>query len=339
MQVRADSLAAALQRGLPAMIWVHGDEPLLLIEACDAARKAFRASGFDERIVFDVGRGFKVDALLAETRALSLFASNRLIEVRTASKPTKELGQALAEAGNSLGESTRLMVSSPRLDRTTTQSAWFGAVDRCAWMVAVYPVERTQLARWIAGRLAAQKQRANPDTLRFLAERVEGNLLAAHQEIRKLGLLFPEGELPADEVRQAVLNVARYDAFGLAEAMLAGDVGRSLRSLDGLRAEGEAEPLVLWAIADAVRNLARLAQARDAGRAPAQLMRELRIYAPRDQLYEHALRRLDSAGLAAALRLAARTDRIIKGLARGDAWSEMTRIVASIAGAPALTGN
>ena len=338
MQIRADGLHAALERKLPAAVWVHGDEPLLQIEACDAVRRAFRVAGFDERQVFDVTRGFKVEALLAETRALSLFASRRLIELRMNAKPTKELGQALADASAGLGDSTRLLVSSPRLDRATTQSAWFTALDRNAWVVPIFPVERGQLAQWIAGRLGAQKQRATPATLTFLAERVEGNLLAAHQEIRKLALLFPEGMLPEDEVRQAVLNVARYDAFGLAEAMLAGDAGRSLRSLDGLRAEGEAEPLVLWAIADAVRNLVRLAEVRDSGRAPSAAMRELRIFPPRDRLYEHALRRLDRSRLDDALRRAARTDRIIKGIARGDAWSEMTRIVAAIAGAPVLDG-
>lgn len=337
MQVRADDLAAALERRAPPMVWVHGDEPLLAIEACDALRRAWRARGYDERQVFDAGRGFKVDALLAETRALSLFASNRLIELRMTGKPTKELGQALATAGGALDDSTRLLVSSPRLDRATTQSSWFGEVDRVGWVVQVFPVERAQLPQWIARRLAAQKQRADPATLLFLGERVEGNLLAAHQEIRKLGLLFPEGALPEDEVRQAVMNVARYDAFGLADAMLAGDAARTLRSLDGLRAEGEAEPLVLWAIAEAVRNLARLDHLRASGRPPSQAMRELRIFGPRERLYEQALRRLDRTAILAALQEAARTDRIIKGLIRGDAWAAMTRISSSIAGTPALS--
>ena len=339
MQVRADALAAALGRKLPAMVWVHGDEPLLQIEACDAVRRACRAAGFEERQVFDAGRGFKPEALVAETRALSLFASSRLIELRTASKPTKELGQALAEAAGGLGEATRLLVSGPRLDRATMQSAWFVALERDAWIVPVFPVERGQLAQWIAGRLAAQKQRADAETLRFLAERVEGNLLAAHQEIRKLGLLFPEGALPDDEVRRAVLNVARYDAFGLADAMLAGDPGRALRAVDGLRAEGEAVPLVRAAVADAVRNLARLAEARDAGRAPAQLMRELRVFPPRDRLYEQALRRLDRRTLTGALQQAALADRIVKGLSPDDAWAEMARIATTIAGAPALNAH
>jgi DNA polymerase-3 subunit delta len=336
VQVRADALDAALARALPRAVWVHGDEPLLVQEATDSARRALRAAGFDEREVFTADRSFRVEALIAEAQSLSLFAANRLLEVRLPGRPGRELGQGLADTVAALPDSTRLLVSGPRLDRASTESAWFGAFDRHALVVAVYPVERGRLPDWIGQRLARQKQRADPDTLRFVAERVEGNLLAAHQEIQKLGLLFPEGALPGDAVRQAVLNVARYDAFGLAEAMLAGDTARTLRSLDGLRAEGEPEPLVLWAIADAIRSLARLVEARDAGRPPASLMRELRIFPPRDRAYEQALRRVDAPLLSAALQQAARIDRMIKGRAAGEPWAAMVGLVALIAGAPAL---
>ena len=337
MQIRPEALDAALAGPPPAVVWVHGDEPLLRIEATDAVRRSLRAGGFDEREVFSVERGFKAEALLSQTQSMSLFATRRLIELRMNAKPTKELGQAIAQAAASMSEDTRMLVSGPRLDRATTDSAWFPDVDRQAWIVPVYPVERARLPRWIDQRLARQRQQADAATLEFLAERVEGNLLAAHQEIRKLGLLFPEGRLPAEGVRAAVMNVARYDAFGLAEAMLAGDVARTLRSLDGLRAEGEAEPLVLWALADAIRNLARLAEAREAGRAPASLMRELRIFGPREALYQQALRRLGREQLARALQAAAGIDRIVKGLTRGDAWDEMTSLATSLAGAPVLS--
>ncbi len=335
-QVRPDALAAALRRRIPPVVWVHGDEPLLVIEATDLARQAMREAGFQERQVFTVDRSFRVEALLAETRALSLFASNRILELRLSGRPGKELGEALAEAAASLDDTTRLLLSGPRLERTVSESAWFGQLDRAGLVVPVFPVERAQLPRWIAQRLDAAGQRADEATLAFLAERVEGNLLAAHQELRKLALLFPEGELPVQEVRQAVLNVARYDAFGLAEAMLAGDAARALRSVDGLRAEGEAEPLVLWAIADAIRNLHRLAGSAGDGRALSQRMRELRIFGPRERLYERALQRLDLRTLGAALQEAARIDRIVKGLIADDAWAAIARLATMIAGAPAL---
>lgn len=339
MQIRLDGLDAALRGAPPAIVWIHGDEPLLRIEATDAVRRALRERGYAEREVFSVDRGFKAEQLLAQTQSLSLFATMRLIELRLDGKPGKDLGQAIAQCVASASEDTRMLVSGPRLDRATTSSAWFAEIDRLGWIVPVYPIERSRLAQWIGQRLARQGQQADAETLEFLAERVEGNLLAAHQEIRKLELLFPAGRLPAEGVRGAVMNVARYDAFGLAEAMLAGDVPRALRSVDGLRAEGEAAPLVLWALADAIRNLARLAEARDAGRQPASMMRELRIYGPREALYLNALRRLDRDRLARALQQAAGIDRIVKGLARGDAWDEMASLATSLAGAPTLAGS
>lgn len=336
-QIRPEGLASALARRLPPLVWIHGDEPLLVIESTDLARRAMREAGHEERQVFEVDRGFRVDALVAEARALSLFASRRIIELRLQSKPAKELGEALAEAAADAGDETRLLVSGPRLDRAVTESAWYGVLDRHAVVVPVYPVERAQLPRWIAQRLADAGQQADEATLAFLAERTEGNLLAAHQELRKLALLFPAGALPPDEVRQAVLNVARYDAYGLADAMLAGDAARTLRSIDGLRAEGEAEPLVLWALAEAIRNLARLAEPAAQGRPLSQRMRELRVFGPRERLYERALQRLDARRLAVALQEAARIDRIIKGLVADDAWAAMARLAASVAGAPALS--
>ncbi len=338
-QVRAEQLSAALARGVPPLVWIHGDEPLLVQEAAQAVRRTLRDAGFDERRVFDGGRGLRPDAFLAETGALSLFASRRLVELRLTGKPNREIGQMLGTAAGQASDDTRLLVTGPRLDRATTETAWFAAIDRAAMIVPIWPVERAQLPQWIAARLARQKQRADRDTLALIAERVEGNLLAAHQEIGKLGLLFPEGDLPPEETRAAVLDVARYDAFDLVAAMLSGDVPRTLRSLDGLRAEGAAEPLVLWALADALRTLLRLADARRAGRPLAQALREARVFGPRERLFEQALGRLDVARLHAALQRAARTDRMIKGLDGADAWQGLQDLAASVAGAPTLAGN
>lgn len=236
------------------------------------------------------------------------------------------------------------LVTLPRLDKTQQGSAWFTALDGIGMTLRCDPIERQQLPLWIAQRLAAQGQQVEPGeagqrTLAFFADRVEGNLLAAHQEIGKLGLLFPEGELPPEETRAAVLVVARYDAFDLVAAVLAGDVARALRSLDGLRAEGVAEPLVLWALADALRTLLRLAEARRAGRPLAQALREARVFGPRERLFEQALRRLDEERLRAALQQAAGTDRMIKGLDGTDAWRGLQDLAMSVAGAPTLEGN
>lgn len=338
MQLRADALAAALARRLPAVTWIHGDEPLLVLEAADSARVAIRAQGFDERQVFHVDRSFKADALQAEAGALSLFASRKLLELRFATRPVREHGDLIAGLAANLPDDVRLLVVSPRLDRQVTGTQWVLGVDAHAVVVAVYSIDAAQLPRWIAERLARQKQRVDAATLAMIAERVEGNLMAAHQEIGKLALLFAQGDLPADEVRAAVLNVARYDAFDLADAVLAGDAPRALRSLDGLRAEGQPEPLVLWALTEAIRNLLRLAEAGAQGRPPGQLMRSLRIFPPRDRLYERALRATHPpelrARLVAALQQAADTDRIIKGVAAGDAWKSLERTAMMVTGAP-----
>jgi len=339
-QLRAEALAGALARRVPPIVWIHGDEALIVQECAQAVRDALRAQGFDEREVFEAGRGFHVEALVAQADALSLFAGRRLIELRFGTaRPTKEIGKALGEVAARVGDDTRLLVSGSKLDRTSTASDWFTAIERLGYVVAAWPIERAQLPQWIATRLGRQKQRADRETLEWIAERVEGNLLAAHQEIAKLALLCPQGELSGDAVRGAVLDVARYDAFDLVDAALSADAARALRTLDGLRAEGVAEPLVLWALADATRTLLRIREATDAGRARAQAMREARVPRPRERGYERALARLDAAQLRDALREAARTDRMIKGIEPGDAWQALESLALRMAGAPVLAGS
>lgn len=333
-QVRPEALAAALARRIPPLVWIHGDEPLLVIESADLARRALREAGYQERQVFDVDRSFRLEALVAETRALSLFASNRILELRLAGKAGKELGQALADAAAAADEGTRLLVSGPRLDRTATGSAWFTQLDRAAFVVPVFPVERAQLPRWIAQRLAAAGQRADEATLEFLAERVEGNLLAAHQEIQKLGLLYPKGELSLEQIREAVLNVARYDVDSLREALLAGDVARLTRTLEGLQQEGEAPPLVLWAMSEEIRALALIKSGMERGQSADALLKEARVWGARQNLVKRALQRLPLARIEAALSHAGKIDRLIKGIGRGDAWGELLRLGLQLSAQP-----
>lgn len=331
-QVRPDALQSTLERGLPPIVWIHGDEQLLSIEAADRVRAQARASGYDERIVFDIDRSFKPMMLQAEAGALSLFASRKLIELRFSGKPGKDMGEAIAACAAGVDESVRLLAVSARLDRATTESSWFREIERSGWVVAVYPVERRELARWIAARLGAQGQRTDAQTLELIAERVEGNLLAAHQEIRKLGLLFGQGELPAQEARAAVMSVARFDAFGLVDAMLAGEAARCRRSLAGLQAEGEAAPLLVWALADAVRALLRLHAAAAAGRPLPPVMRQSRIFGPRERLFSAALSRLSPRPLNQALQQLALIDKMIKGAASGDPWRALERLTLALCG-------
>jgi DNA polymerase-3 subunit delta len=338
--IRAEALAGALKamqtRGLPPVVWIASDEALLRQEAADAVRAAARAQGFEERTVFHVERGFKLEQLFAETQALSLFASRRLLELRIPGKPGKELGDGLAQALASLPDDTRLLVTSPRLDRATSDSAWFTRIDTQGLAVGIASVTRAQLPGWIGERLSRNSQQADAATLALIAERVEGNLLAADQEVRKLALLLPTGRLDPAAVRSAVLDVARWDAFDLVDAALAGDARRTLRCVAGLRSEGAAVPVVLWALADATRNLLRLSRAAGSGTPLPSAMRALRIWGERERLYPQALRRLPPARLRQLMRGCIRVDRITKGIGAGNDWQTLEAVALGLAGAPSL---
>lgn len=328
MQLAATQLTAHLQRGLRSLYTVHGDEPLLVQEACDTIRSVARAQGYTERTVHTVaGAHFDWSEVLASGGSLSLFADRQLIEVRIPSgKPGKDGSQALqqmAEAAQGT-DSVLSLVVLPRLDGMTLKGAWFGALEANGVTLKIDPVERQALPAWIAQRLQLQGQHvaageAGQRTLQFFADRVEGNLLAAHQEIQKLGLLFPAGELSFDQVESAVLNVARYTPFKLAEAVLAGQLLRVQRMLDGLQAEGEAPVLVHWALAEDIRTLHRVRLSLDAGRPLPVALRESRVWGVKERLMERILPLLSSATLGKWLDDAHTVDGIVKGL-KAEGW-------------------
>jgi DNA polymerase III subunit delta len=323
MQVAANQLAAQLQKGLRSLYTLHGDEPLLIQEAGDAIRAAAREQGHTERTVHTMaGAHADWSSVIASGASLSLFADKQIVEVRVPSgKPGKDGSaalQQLAEAADG-NDSTLTLVVLPRLDMATQKSAWFAALDAHGVTVRVDPVDRKALPQWIAQRLQAQGQRVRAGeegqrTLAFFADRVEGNLLAAHQEIQKLALLHPQGELSFEQVESAVLNVALFDAFKLAEAVLAGQVARVQRMLDGLQAEGEAPVLVHWALAEDIRTLNRVRGAVDDGRPLPIALRESRVWGVKEKLVERVLPTLGTAQLARWLDDAHTVDGIVKGL-------------------------
>lgn len=339
MQLAAAQLAAHLAKGLRPLYTLHGDEPLLVQEAADAIRAAARAQGFTERTVHTVsGAHFDWSEVLAASGSLSLFADRQIVEVRIPNgKPGKEGSPAIQQLAESAAgnDSTLTLFLLPRLDKQTKSGAWFAALERHGVAVQVDPVERAALPQWIAQRLARQGQRVaageeGQRTLQFFADRVEGNLLAAHQEIQKLGLLYPEGELGFGQVEGAVLNVARYDVFKLSEAVLGGQPGRVQRMLDGLQAEGEAEVLVHYTLAEDIRALKRVKDALREGRPLPVALREQRIWGLRERLFERALPRLSDTALANLLHAAHVVDGIVKGLKSpdwpADGWQALHRL-------------
>ncbi len=294
MQLAPSQLQSHLQKGLHSLYTLHGDEPLLIQEAADAIRGVARLQGFTERSSHTVaGAHFDWSEVLAAGGSLSLFADRQMLELRIPSgKPGKDGSSALQQlAEQSRGnDSTLTLVLLPRLDKLTKGSAWFGALESFGVTVQLEPVERNVLPQWIAQRLALQGQRVaageeGQRSLQFFADRVEGNLLAAHQEIQKLALLFAPGELTFEQIESAVLNVARYDVFKLSEAVLSGQSLRVQRMLDGLQAEGEAEVLVHYALSEDIRALKRVKDAINQGRPLPMALREQRIWGIKERLF------------------------------------------------------
>ena len=338
MQIRPDQLEQQLARGLKPLYTVHGDEPLLAQEAADAIRAAARAAGYSERTVFTVsGAHFDWSAVLGAAQAMSLFADRQLIEIRIPSgKPGKDGSDALQRYCARLPEDVNTLVQLPRLDGQQSKAAWFTALDNAGLTLRVETLERKALPVWLGQRLARQGQQvqageAGTRTLAFFADRVEGNLLAAHQEMQKLALLHPAGELSFEQVEAAVLNVARYDVSKLGEAIWTAQVARALRMLDGLRAEGEAAVLVHWMLADDIRALVRTRAAIDAGKPMPLALRESRVWGNKERLFERVLPMLAAHQLAHLLAAASVCDGIAKGLKHADwphdPWDALRRLV------------
>ncbi len=327
MRLNAEQLKQHLQRGQKSLYTVYGDEPLLALEAADLIRAAARQAGFAEREIFTAEAGFDWQRLAMSSRNLSLFASKKLIDLRVPSgKPGNEGAQAIEDFCSAMGLDLMGLVVLPKLDRQALNSKWFGVLASKGVVVSAKAVERTQLPQWIAERLAAQGQSADADTLQFIADRVEGNLLAAHQEVQKLALLFAPGKLGFEQVKEAVLEVARYDVFKLSEAMLMSDAVRVTRILEGLRGEGVAPPLILWAVSEDIRALLKIVSGMEQGKALPQLLREVRVWGARQELMQRAAKRSRKSVLEDALLHAARLDRMIKGLASGNIWDEFLQL-------------
>lgn len=351
MQIASGQLSNHFAKGLRSLYTVHGDEPLLVQEAADAIRDQARKQGFTERNSFTVaGAHFDWGEVLAAAGSMSLFADKQIIEIRIPSgKPGKDGSVQLQQiAGQAVGnEDAVTLVILPKLDKLSKQSAWFAALDGNGISIEVQPVERAALPQWIAQRLQAQGQRVvagieGQQTLQFFADRVEGNLLAAYQEIQKLALLYPNnkdtpsvsGELTLAQVESAVLNVARYDVFKLVESMLSGHVARVQRMLDGLQAEGVAEVLVHWAIAEDIRTLKRLKDAVANGRPVPVALKEQRIWGMKERLYERILPKITQHELDQLLGDAHTVDGIVKGLKQRDwpqdNWQALQRLAMNL---------
>lgn len=327
MPLNAGQWQKHLGTGALSPVYLLVGEELLVLEAADALRKVAREQGYTEREVLSVEAHFNWDELARSAAGMSLFASRRLLDLRLPTgRPGKAGSAALKAYVERPPEDTVLLVTCTQWGKAN-EGAWSKAIDKAGTMVVFWPPRANEMPRWIGARLAGHGIQATPDAVALLAERVEGNLLAAAQEVDKLAVLVGESRLDAATLESLVADSARFDAFKLTDAAFAGDGARALRILAGLRAEGEElVPLTGWLVSQLELAL-RLASARDfAAQAKAE-----RLWAAREQLFRKALRRAPREHWLRCLALAARIDRISKGRERGDAWRQAERLVAMIA--------
>ncbi len=335
MKTRAENLATEVSRGLKPCYLVSGDEPLLLNEAADCIRQAARDHGFSERQVFHAGTLDWAD-FLAESQAMSLFSERRIMELRiSSSKPGEKGSKAIVQFCEALSDDILLLVTAGKLDRNQQRSKWVTTLEKAGTHIQVWPVQPRDMPGWLNQRLKATGIEADHEAVSILAERVEGNLLAAQQEVEKLSILA-QGTLDAPAMTELVVNNARYDVFSLIDRCLAGATAEALTNLRGLQEEGAGATLVLWSLAREVRQLVQIHSACSRGQSLQAAIRAAGVWEKKQQLVRTAARRTSARSAAQMLRLCKNCDTAIKSSQGGDPWLILRSLVAALCGQPAF---
>ncbi|MGD8483929.1 MAG: DNA polymerase III subunit delta [Thioalkalispiraceae bacterium] len=333
MKLRIEQLANHLESDIAPLYLISGDEPFQLDEACRQVRQRCEQQGYNERELFHVDKSFDWQQLQAAAGALSLFAQQRVIELRLPSgKPGTEGARALVEYCAQLPQDTVLLIVAGKLDASQTRSKWFKALEQAGVVVQVWPIEKARLPAWVRQRMQLRGMQPSEAALTMLVDRVEGNLLAADQELEKLRLLYGEGSIDEQQVAAAVSDSARFDVFGLVDAALAGDVQRTTRILYGLMAEGVEAVVVLWALAREIRSIHAMATALEQGQSLDAVLAQYRVWDKRKPQVRAALQRFPARRWQGLLWQSGEIDRIIKGLAAGKAWDELLQLSLKIGG-------
>lgn len=334
MKIHIEQLPENLRRRLLPVYLLSGDEPLQLTEAADAVRAAARAAGYENRELFHAENNFDWSLLGEASNTLPLFGERRILDLRLPAKPDKSAGAALLRYAERPADDAVLLISTAKLAAADQKAKWYQAVDRIGAVIQVWPLEGMDLLRWLERRLALKGLLADQSGIRILAARVEGNLLAASQEIEKLHILYGKARLSDAQIMATVADSARYDVFGLAEELVRGHPVRLQKMLMGLKAEGIAPPVALWALTRELRLLAGLLGAVERGTSLEAAFANFKVWDKRKPALSQALKRLDRETLQQALLLAARADRISKGAESGDAWDALLMVCLSVADAP-----
>ncbi len=341
MQLRAEQLATHLQKSLLPMYWVSGDEPLLVQESTDLIRTHCRKLDFTEREQFFVESNFDWHNLQQSDSNLSLFAAKKIIELRLRSAKLDENAKsALKNYLTSPNPDNVLLIVSPKIEKATTATKWFQALEKQGAHIQIWPVDTKSLPHWIGDRLLQHGIEADREAVSLLADRVEGNLLAADQEIEKLALLlkgpgFVEGTsitLDSRAVAQMVANSSRYNVFTLVDATLAGDSARAIKVMQGLAADGSEPLMILAMISKEIRNLTQMAVRVEKGQSITAVMESERVWSNRKAVVKAALERLNAATLHRLLQQAMRVDHAVKGLLQTDPWRELSNLVLLMSG-------
>jgi DNA polymerase-3 subunit delta len=337
MRLRFETLTSHVQQTLLPIYWISGDEPFQVDEAGRLLRQAAQQQGFSERTVYHVERGFDWGQLRQSADSLSLFAERKLIELRLPSgKPGSDGSKALQDYASNPPIDTMLLVISGKLEPAAQKTKWFTAMERAGAWLAIWPIETARLPQWITQRMKIRDMQATPEALRLLSERIEGNLLAADQELEKLLLLYGPGTLDVTQVQVAVTDSARFDIFGFVDEALAGHSERVSRILFGLRGEGVEPVLILWALERDIRGLAQMARNCAGGTSVDQAMAAQRVWDKRKPLIRKALSRDKDGHWERLLIRCGQLDRLIKGQGTGRVWDELLELALSVAGRPAI---
>ena len=327
MRFKPEQLSAALKKGLMPVYFISGDEPLQLGEMADAVRKAARTAGFENREIISVETGFEWNQLAFSADSLSIFADKKIIDLRLPTgTPGTDGAKALTAYCQRLPEDTLLLITAGKVASGALKSRWLEALDKAGAVIQVWPLEGQDLIRWLQQRMQQRGLSAETDGLRLLASRIEGNLLAAAQEIEKLYVLYGTGSLSQKQIFDVVADSSRYDVFKLMDSVLSAGVNRIIKILSGLRAEGIAAPVVLWALTREARSLIKIKLALVGGQPRDLVFKNNQIWDKRKQLVSNALHRLSDSDLTGILVLSALADRQIMGQQPGDAWETLRAI-------------
>jgi DNA polymerase-3 subunit delta len=332
-KLRIDQLEKSINGALAPVYFISGDETLLVQEACDTIRQAARKKGFSERERHHVDKQFEWAQLLSSANSMSLFNDKKIIELRIENgKPGTEGSKAICEYLDNPNEDNLLIIVAPKLDSGAQRSKWVKQIEKMGYWIPIWPISAAQLPRWLGQRLQQAGLKADSHVVELLAARIEGNLLAAHQEIEKLALLATDGWLSPELVANTVADSARYDVFGLVDKALMGDARGSVKNLNGLRSEGTEPITILWALALEVRTLLAITQACAQGQNFQWAAKNAGVWDKRQPLVQQAIKRLHHKQMSLLIRQANGIDKAIKGLRNADTWNELTEFILNLSG-------